>query len=779
MNIQVSIFKGIIYLMAAILLLSVSSCHVTKKFREGETLLVRNKVKFISAKKIPEQSKVWEDLTHIAAQRPNTKVFGFLPLKLWLYSSANQDKETKFRWWIKNKVGEPPVIFDNDATDKSDRSILNYMQNYGYLNARVTHVVVTRKKKTTVTYTVDAGTPWKFGDIEFPSSPFKTDSFTQLKKPFTLIRKGDRFDVTKLKAERERIETDLKNAGFYYFTRDFLTFDLDTTKSPFTVNVKERILQPSDSVIHQQYSLNDFFISTETAPDRKHLHIDTITQNEFHFIQRKKIVKYSVIQDAIFFKRGQLYSKENYTKTLRRFGDLGAYKFITIDYVKNPTKDKALDVLVSLVPAKKQTVSADVQANVNLEGFFGMAASLSYKNRNLFKRSDLFSVDLTTGVQFQYGRNEPVSLITTDFSANVSYYFAKFLFPFINKEYFKDKSPKTRISLRYAFENRYDFDTIDATGRSYHRVFFYTLHSFNATFGYEWNQNAFKRHLLNPISFSLFLIPKKGISFVERLAGNPSLASSYQEQFIFGPNYTFIYNNQRTKNDKKNLYFRTTVETAGNVLMAGFSLANIGKNNPPPYKIGNLEFSEFVRGEFDLRGFYKLNNHSSFAGRSYLGVAYAYGNSKTIPFVKQFFVGGPNSLRGFLVREIGPGSYVNPLGVQSNRVFSFFNQTGDLKIELNGEFRFDIYKWLKSALFMDVGNVWLIRKDDTRPLGNFAFNRFWNEFAVDIGAGIRLDFNFFVVRFDYGIPIRDPRIQSNNKWTIQQGQFNLAIGYPF
>lgn len=761
------------------LLLGASGCHVTKKMRDGETLLVRNKVTFISTKKIPDRRKVWEDLGHIAAQRPNTKVFGFLPLKLWLYTSANQDKETKFRWWIKNKVGEAPVIFDNDATDKSDRAMTNYMQNYGYFGAQVTHQVVTKKKKTTVIYTVQPGPVWSFGDIEFPSAPFKTDSIAASKQKASLLKKGERFDITKLKGERERTEAILKNSGYYYFTRDFVTFDLDTNRQPLTVFVKERIVQPSDSMPHQQYWINDIYVTTEVPQGRRKLANDTITENEFHFIQRKIFVHRNVMRDAIFFKRDQLYSKENYQKTLRRFADLGAFKFITVDFTKAPGRDRMLDALINLAPAKKQTVSAEVQANVNLEGFFGVAATLSYKNRNLFHRSDLFAIDLSSGVQFQYGRNEPVSLITTDFTANVSYYFAKFLFPFIKKDHFKDKSPKTRINLKYSFENRFDFDTIDNTGGNYHRVFFYTLHSFNASFGYEWNQNAFMRHLLNPISFSMFLLPKKGESFIERLAANPSLKSSYQEQFIFGPNYTYIYNNQVTKNDKKNLYFRTTLETAGNILMAGFSLANIGKNHTGPYKIAGLEFSEFLRGEFDIRGYYRLGAHSSLAGRTFLGVAYPFGNSTTIPFVKQFFVGGPNSLRGFLVREIGPGSYVNPEGIKSNRVFSFFNQTGDIKMELNGEFRFDIYKWLKSALFADVGNVWLMNKDSERPNGEFKFNRFWNEFAVDVGAGIRLDFNFFVVRFDYGVPIRDPRIQSANKWTIQQGQFNLAIGYPF
>jgi outer membrane protein assembly factor BamA len=231
------------------------------------------------------------------------------------------------------------------------------------------------------------------------------------------------------------------------------------------------------------------------------------------------------------------------------------------------------------------------------------------------------------------------------------------------------------------------------------------------------------------------------------------------------------------------MFFRTSLETAGNILMAGYTLANLNRSTTLPYEIFGKDFSEYVRGEFDLRGYLRLDNHSMFAARSFFGIAIPYGNSTAVPFTKQFSVGGPTSLRGFEIREIGPGAYVNP-DHDANANLGFFNQTGDMKMEANLELRYDIFKWFKGAIFTDMGNVWLIKKDPATPNGEFEFNTFWKQFAVDVGAGLRLDFSYFVIRLDYGIPIRNPANPANAQWYIHEtnlgpGVFQLAVGYPF
>ena len=758
-----------------------SGCKVTKNFTEDQSLLTRIKIKVVNEQDIQQKQKASEDLKHVAAQQPNKKVFGFLPFKLWLFTAANHKKETKIKWWIKNKVGEAPVIYDSDLADKSDNLMMSYFQNIGYLYAQVSHTIKTKRKKTTITYTIKKGALWKLGDITFPSGPFLTDSITRQHISQSKLHKGDKLDVTALKAERDRMETDLKNNGFFFFTKDYVTFDLDTSKKSQTVNINIRINQLTDSIPHQQYKLNEIYITSDFGAELSDGPVkrDTTHINEYYFMSHKKTVKPSVILDAVFVKQDQLYSKENYTKTVRTLSNLIAFKFVTVDYVRVPGKDNYLNCIINLTPGKRQSFNVEAQANISQEGYFGVSGLISYKHKNLTHRSDLLTIDFTPSVQFQFGKNQPVRVITEDFAPSVSYYFNKFLFPFSKKLnlLLKDKSPKTRLSVKYNYEHRYDFDNYG------NRQFFYTLHGFNASFGYEWNKNAFMRHVLNPINFTLFLLPEEGTYFIQRLDSNPTLKSSYQPQIIFGPSYTFTYTNQRTKTDRKYMFFRTSLETAGNILMAGFSLANIGKRTTLPYEILKKEFSEYVRGEFDLRGYVKLDNHSMFAGRSFFGIAVPYGNSTAVPFTKQFSVGGPTSLRGFQIREVGPGSYVSP-DYSRNANIGFFNQTGDMKMEANLELRYDIFKWFKGALFTDMGNVWLIKKDPATPLGEFAFNRFWKEFAIDVGAGVRLDFNYFVVRLDYGIPIRNPSITGNDKWYIHEtnlgpGVFQLAVGYPF
>ena len=764
------------------LLVSISSCKVTKNFTQDQTLLKRIKIKIVNEQDIQQKQKATEDLKHVAAQQPNKRAFGFMPFKLWLYTAANHKKETKVKWWIKNKVGEPPVIYDPDLSDKSDDLMKYYLQNSGYQNAQVSHDTVTRKKKTTITYTIMKGPMWKFGDITFAAGPYMTDSITQAHFKLCRLHTGDKYDVTTLKAERDRIETDLKNSGFFFFGKEYVAFDCDTNQKPKIVNVTIHINQPSDSIFHEQYRINEIYVTSDFGAELSTggpVKRDTTHINEFYFITHKKTVIPKVIMDAVFVKQDQLYSKDNYVKTVKTLSNLIAFKFVTVDYYRDTTRDGYLNCIINLTPGKKQSFNIEGQANISQEGYFGLSGLVSYKDKNVSHRSDLLAIDFTPSVQFVFGKNQPVRVFTEDYAPSASYYFNKFLFP-LNRKFrqsIKDKSPKTVISIKYNYENRNDFDS---TGKE---QFFYKLHGFNASFGYEWNKNAFIRHILTPINFTLFLIPTEGAYFVQQLDANPTLKSSYQPQIIFGPSYTFIYNNQRTKIDKRYMFFRTSLETAGNILMAGYTLANIDRHTTLPYEILGKDFSEFVRGEFDLRGYLRLDNHSLFAARSFFGIAIPYGNSTAVPFTKQFSVGGPTSLRGFQIREIGPGAYINP-NHDYNENLGFFNQTGDMKMEANLELRYDIFKWFKGAIFTDMGNVWLLKKDAATPNGEFEFNTFWKQFAIDVGAGIRLDFSYFVVRLDYGIPIRNPANAPDHQWYFHEtnlgpGVFQLAVGYPF
>jgi outer membrane protein assembly factor BamA len=747
---------------------------------------VKNKFAITGRQTVSEKEKIWEDLYKITAQKPNRRFLKIFPSRMWLYYSATRGKRlTKFKQWIIDKVGEAPVTYDSTLTVKSRSNIENYFFNIGYFHASVNYVTLTKRNRTTVVYRINPGVSWKIGEVELPKKHTTCDSLVRENRKKTFLKKGDRFSIINLKNERDRIETVLRNTGFFFFNREYITFDLDSNSKSETVNIKITINPPTDSSEHKQYRINNIYVVADYASDRiaDTTRRDTIVVGDYKILSRKMAFRKNILADAIFFKRNELYSKDRELKTINRFSLLGTFKFVSLDYSKSQTTDSNyLDCTIQLTPAKRQSIMGSIEVNVTNEGLFGTAGTFSYKNKNLTKGADQLLLDISTGVQLKFSKKEKVQIISTNVNTSLTYYLNRFLVPFRAKLFSRNTNPKTRFNANYSFENRYDFD------KNSNVVFLYQLHNFNASFGYEWNENPYKRHLFNPIAINFYLLPKKGTEFLRRLDSIPILKSSYEEQVTIGPNYTFTYSNQKTNTDKVYMYFRSSMEIAGNVIYAGFRLANLNSQHDSLFLIAKRPFSQYFRVEADWRNHFRMDNHSEFALRTFAGIGVPYGNSVALPFIKQFFVGGPNSLRGFLIREVGPGSYVdstvyNPeTGVKKN--VGFFNQTGDIKLEMNAEIRFDIYKWLKAAVFADAGNVWTLRKD-TRLNSEFNFARFWNEFAVDAGAGLRLDFNYFVVRFDYGFPLRDPRRTAGKRWQFENaqafksGQFQLAIGYPF
>ena len=715
---------------------AISSCHLSRDLSDSESLLIKSSIKLKGIKKIDESDKLKSDLQLAMLQTPNKKVLGIFPVRLWLYKSVVQKKETKFRWWIKTKVGEAPVLFDKNLAERSEKLMENYLFNYGFLEGQVTHSFSTKKKKTKLIFEIQPGIPWTISSVKFDLQPNAADSVVRMKAYFSLLKKGMRFDISRLKQERERIESDLRNKGFYYFNKEYISFDLDSNGSERTIGITIKILPPADRPGHQSFNINNIYIYTNYSSDvlPEDQQLDSVIHNEFTIYYQKKLMfRPRILEEAVFLRKGQLYSRTDYDKTLSRLAQLGAFKFTGIDYLPADSNGRLLNAYVYLSPAKRQGFGAEGQANVNNEGLLGTSISLNYRNRNLSRGADQLTINTDAGVQLQITRKDKVQLITSVANAGITYYVNRFLIPFRSRLFGKNINPKTRISLLYNFEQRFDF--VDAS-------FLYTLHNFSLTYGYEWNPSRFKRHLFNPIAVNTFLLPKTGPAFKQTLENNPILRSSYQEQIILGSNYTFIYFNQRGESDNRFMYLSLNGEIAGNIWYAGFRLRNLKSGQNSGFTILNKDFSQYARFEGDLRNYYKLGKKAMIATRIYAGIGISYGNSRIMPFTRQFYIGGPNSMRGFQIRSVGPGGYQDIADTLANSI-TFFNQTGDIKLEMNAELRFDIFKWFKGALFADVGNIWLLRNDPARPEGAFRFNRFWDQFAINTGAGIRMDFSYF------------------------------------
>lgn len=758
-----------------VLVLLVSSCNVTRSLQEGEKLLVKNQV--IIQDNIPKKRLFKEDLEALPQQKPNRKMFGFYPVRLGIYSATLNKKENKFRWWMKNKVGEAPVVYSEDATTRAEKQMTNFMFNKGYLHSEIVSNVIFKEHKAIVKYTVIPRERYFISEVVFPEPQDLLTRTILLTEETSLLIEGEPLDITVMDNERKRISDFLRDNGYYYFNKEYLAFDIDSNETDRTVKLIMKLKEPRNPNDFKKFGIRNIYVHSNYQLDgtRGVITHKPDTVGEFFFISDRQNFKHNTLIDAIHFKRGEYFKITDYQKTIRKFSNYGAFKFTDIEFkdLYSTTGKTELDVNIYLTPAKKQSVAVELEGNHNFLGFTGSAVSFVYRNKNLTKGADMLEFRLSGGVEYEF-RNQQGTLRNADIIGEVNYYMNKFLVPFKLRSVSKNNNVKSRFSLKYNY------------GR---RIPFYTLHSNTFTFGYEWNEVTNKRHIYNPVSINLLLIPKKEPQFEERLINTPLLARSFEEIIIPGSNYTYLFSNRKGDRDRSFMNFRGDVRTSGNLVSAIAALANINSDKEKPYRLGGVAFSQFLRLEGNIVNYFRIGAHSQLVTRLNMGSIIAYGNNNIAPYFQQFYAGGPNSIRGFRLRALGPGSYADLANIDNPNFF--FDQAGDIKFEVNSEYRFDIYKWFKGALFVDAGNVWLLRKEEDRPNGEFTKN-FYRDIAIGAGFGVRLDFEYFVIRTDLGIPIRDPRfLDSGEQWAIKDFNplkkdwrrqnliLNLAIGYPF
>lgn len=764
------------------LLLSVfaSGCFNTRFLNDNEKLFMKNKIVFENKKeKIHGKATLTRELTELSQLQPNQKLLGVFKTRLWFYNTSNQPKETKFRYWMKNKVGEPPVLYDSTLVVKSTLMMKNYLINKGFFYAKVFYNPILKNKKARVEYIIENGPRYVYDKIEFPiDSSLAVTKLIKKESEETVLKTGLPFDVNDLKQERERITDNLREEGYYLFNKEMVYYNLDSNDVKHTMDVSVGVNAPEDSLDHRKFYIGNIYIYTnfefEQFQDTT-LQFDTLKRGYYHFIyQNKLLFRPYTILTAIYFKKGDVYKKSDVQKTIFNLTDLGIFKFINVKF--DQTRKDSLDILnchIYLTPGKKQEITTTFELNNNTYNLLGLNLNLGYVNKNCFRGAERFEFDVNGGLETNF--NTSPFFNTTDFSASASLLFNKFLIPFRIKGLAKSTRPKTRISLKFNYLTRLEN---------------FSIFSGNLNYGYEWRKD-YGKHLLNIMSISLVRAPleRQSSDFQALLSESPSLRNSFSEQLIIGMNHTFSWKKTSKKDKRQQLFMRINSEMAGNLLNGISAIANINSNNTRPYSFLGINYAQFYKLEGDFRHYFDIKKISRLASRLFVGVGIPYANSTIMPYVKQYFAGGSVSLRGWTVRSLGPGSfnYRN----SPDFVNSLPDQTGDIKLELNTELRFNMIKFIKGAVFIDAGNIWLAREDTTRPGANFQFNRFYKEFALGSGFGIRTDLSYFVLRFDVGFQIFDPTENENNKWVIkninftEQGwlrnyfKFNLALGYPF
>ncbi len=695
---------------------------------------------------------------------------GLWKWNLWVYNRT-QKHQNGIGGWIKEHIGEKPALLDSSQLEASAEKLEKKLFRKGFFYAEVDYETRVMDKKAETTYTVTLNRPYIIDKVFWPEDGTSSTQMLLQSKHESLLEEGKQFDTGMLSGERGRIARWMNDRGYYSYNKNYIYFDLDSSKTDRTIDIYLRHNQPEgkedkSDTLHRVHAINKVFI----VPGRKEDEIggitDTLFYKDYIVLQSgKQLFKPKLFDDFLLIRPGSLYSKKHHEYTLSHLLALDAFRFVDIRYKE--VGDYELDCFIFLTPSKRMQMAAEVEVDNKSEryfgnGFIGTALSFNYKNRNVFKKAEQFHLDLFGGVQFD--RISTTDFINTiDVTGQASLIFPKFLLPFQVKNVSRYFKPSTQIAVSSNYVRRIDY---------------YDLTSTNLSLAYDWKESERKRHILTPISLNFVkLLRTDEIRFDTLKQQNPLFAKSIEDQFIIGGNYTFTYTNRVVNTDRNFVFFLGNFELAGNTLSLLDAAIKPGEDK---LQILGINYSQYTRLNADFRYYNILPFSTSLVSRVALGVGVPYGNSTVLPYFKQFFVGGPNSVRGFRLRGIGPGNTVPENELEN---------TGELKIESNLEYRFGVFSYIKGAVFLDAGNVWMLDKDAEE--GRFKAQNLFAEMGVGTGFGLRLDFTYFIIRGDLAFPIRKPYLEEGSRWTFrdidplsgtwrsQNMTLSLAIGYPF
>ena len=746
------------------------SCSSTRHLPEGEKLYTGATVAVDGPGTVREKKVLRTDLQGLTRPKPNSKFLG-VRLKLWIYNMFRNKSETSFWGRFRDKNGEPPVLLSQVDLEQNVRVLHSHLENKGYFRSLVTSDTVIRGKKAHARYHVETGEQYLLNAISYPADSSILSETIRQSTPSTLLLSGKPFDLDVIKAERLRIDAFLKERGFYYFSPDYLLMRTDTSIGDHKVDMRVIVKPEVPTVAREVFRINNVFIYANYSLNTAELDtvkVDPEVYQGYQIIDRMRKFKPKLFAQIMKFQPGEVYNRRDHNLTLNRLINLNNFKYVKNRFEINSDSDTAkLDAYYYLTPHPKKSLRAEVTTISRSNNLNGSIVSVNWLNRNALRRAEHLSVSFYAGTDVQFsGAFRGYNTYRT--GAEVNFSIPRFFFPFVKFRNRGGYVPRTNFQLGYDVLNRRKL---------------YTLNSFRGGFGYIWREDITKSHELYPVS----------ITYVQPLNVTPAydslvridtfLARAVERQFILGGNYQYTFNPLATGIQPLNaFYFNGLLDLSGNIagLLSG---ANVKKGKE--VTIRDVPFSQYVKVELDGRFYRKVGLYSTWANRVIVGVGIPYGNSTQLPFIKQFFVGGNNSLRGFRSRSVGPGTYHYPVNTRF-----FPDQTGDIKLELNTEFRPRINGPLYGALFIDAGNIWLVSDTTyTHKPGSQFTGKFLNQLAVNVGVGLRLDITLFVVRFDVGFPIRKPWEQ--NPWVLDQLElrtvagrrenivYNLAIGYPF
>ncbi len=746
--------------MLAIGLLALA-CNPIKYVPDNEHLL--NKVKLESDNK----TILKEDIATYVRQTPNNEIFGIFKMQLGIYSLSGPDTSKWINRRLK-KMGEEPVIYNPSLTTITEREISKLFSNKGYMDASVkSEVTFPKEKVADVTYTIQSNKPYTLNSYSVNiSQPELAEIASDTAE--SLIKTGKLFDSDLFDQERDRIASKFRELGYYNFTKDLLQYYADSTQISHRIDLvlelNEQLKKADEDIrerVFRQYTINKvhFYCESDKTTDMLNtgITLDSLTLGDYNLVyENKRNIRPTVLIEHTLIIPGRRYSDRAVERTYSSLNSLSAVKYVNVSY-REVDKDK-LDCYVVITPNKLQSISADGEVTYSA-GYWGFGGNINYGHRNAFKGSETVSVKGRMAYEYQGTGQKAIEV-----GADVGLKFPTFLLPFSSLDMRRNIRANTEVTATMSYRDRPKEYTGIVTG---------------AGFKYSWSEKFQIKHNFDVLDISYVNYPKITGEYQDYINSNPTFAYNFEPHLIMRTGYSGSYSGfTPTKPFRNYTTMNYGVETAGNILQGANSLLGAKPDSTGAFKVFGIRYAQYVKTDFHISYHHIYDANNRLVYHAGLGIAIPYGNAERMPFEKRYFSGGANSVRGWTAYQLGPGTYRSP-----GNYVDYNTQMGDIKLDLNMEYRTKLFWKLDGAFFLDAGNIWTIRNYVAQPGGVFRFDKFLGQLGIAYGTGIRADFSFFVLRVDLGLKLFNPALERTEQWRTKFNAndfaINLAIGYPF
>ena len=766
-------------LLVGLLCILMSACSTTKNLPEGETLYTGiDKLEVVNEDKTLAGITALTEVEAALAYAPNNAIFGSsslrwpVPFGLWVYNGFEkyQDKKGIGRW-IFDHLGKSPVLMSSVNGETRAKVATNLLHDYGYFNGTVSYQEVPQKnpKEAKVNYVIDMAQPYFLDSIAYLRYPHYADSLIQSTRSQSVLKSEENFNVLKLEEERQRLSNLFRNHGYYYYRPEFTTYRADTLQKSGYVSLQVVPRNGIPAEAKKQYYIGNtsvYLTGYDNEPPTDTLRLRTMT---FYYSGKKPGIRPNALMRNVFFRKGELFSQDRQTFTQEAIARMGVFRYSEFRYEPKDTTVNGDTLNVNMYATFDKPYNAELELNMTTKSTDQTGPGAVFKiTRNNFQRMGAnLSFEVRGSYEWQTNSNvegNSSKLNSYELGTSLSLDFPRLILPW-----------KDTDLLRSRYQQKTSFKIY---GNLLNRARFFNMLSFGGNVTYDFRKSRTWKHTITPFQLTFNTLMSTTERFDSITATNPSLALSLGDQFIPSMNYTFTYDNARLKRDYQ-LWWENSITSAGNV--TSLLYAALGKDfSEKNKKLLGTPFAQFLKLTSEVRALFKVGEKQHIAARLMGGVLWSYGNQTIAPYSEQFYIGGANSLRAFTVRSLGPGTY-NP---GENTKYGYLDQTGDIKLEANVEYRFPIFGELYGATFLDAGNVWLMRKDESRPGGELTLKNFAKSIALNTGVGVRYDLTFLVIRLDMGIALHVPyETGKSGYYNIPKFKDGLglhfAIGYPF